>query len=196
NNIKITLYLWRLEMTNAPSDFAIVQREKLLISYQALKGLVLKNNELCVFYSKRMQDEINKFFLENPRIKISYEKEFKNSVSPITLEPRDLHRTAKTVKMDDPIQVKVIRARVLIQLRNKNFPTKQDVIWNKDTKEYFDAEFQKGRLGLSAEQSKYVSKIIQDVNYFNAMFIEHYDQLHNVKTLLERNIDLLEGMYD
>ncbi|GLQ71129.1 hypothetical protein [Vibrio penaeicida] len=183
-------------MTNAPSDFAIVQREKLLISYQALKGLVLKNNELCVFYSKRMQDEINKFFLENPRIKISYEKEFKNSVSPITLEPRDLHRTAKTVKMDDPIQVKVIRARVLIQLRNKNFPTKQDVIWNKDTKEYFDAEFQKGRLGLSAEQSKYVSKIIQDVNYFNAMFIEHYDQLHNVKTLLERNIDLLEGMYD
>ncbi|CCN40021.1 hypothetical protein VIBNIFTn2_120003 [Vibrio nigripulchritudo FTn2] len=183
-------------MTIAPSDFAILQREDLLASYQGLKAVVLKNNEFCMGYSKRKQAELNKFFMANPRVRKVYDAEFKNSISPISLGVRNLHGSAKTSKMDDPVKVRLIRARVILKLANKKFPLRQDVIWHKESREYSDAEFQQGRLGLSAEHYAYLSKVIQEINFFNSMFTTHYEHLHRIKTLLEDNVDLLEGRYD
>ncbi|KGY10341.1 hypothetical protein [Vibrio sinaloensis] len=183
-------------MTIAPSDFATLQRENLLAAYQSLKRVILMNNEFCKAYTKSKQAEIHKFFVLNPRMKKAYEGESRNTISPVALELRNLHGSSKVAKMDDPVQVKLIRARVIIKLRNRRFPLKQDVIWSKASREYSDAEFQKGRLGLSDAHSEYLSRVIHDINHFNFMFTNHYEHLSMTMKLLEGNVDLLEGRYD
>ncbi|MGR5237681.1 hypothetical protein [Vibrio alfacsensis] len=183
-------------MNRTTSDYALEQRYLLEDMYRNARCGIEINNAMCAAFIKTKQKSLYDFFLKNPRITRAYGNEYVNTFTPLSLGVRDLHSQAARERMVDPIVVNLVRARVVVQVTGKKYPIRQDVIWDKSTRTYFDNEFKKGRLNLSDQHSEFLVLVIKQVNQLNQTILSHYRHFLELQNLLENNEIYLGGRYD
>ncbi|CAH0525410.1 hypothetical protein VHP8226_00961 [Vibrio hippocampi] len=154
------------------------------------------NNAMCLAFIETKRKALYDYFLKHPRVTRAFRNEYSNSFTPLTLGHRNLHNPATVRKMDDPVSIKLVRARTVLQVSGKKFPIRQDVIWDKTSRSYFDNEFQKGRMHLNEQQSQFLALIIKQVNEINHTIMRHYYTFLELQNLLEDNEKYLGGDHD
>ncbi|MGR5207042.1 hypothetical protein [Vibrio alfacsensis] len=102
-------------MDDTLSDIAIEQRELLTNSYRQIKKMVEQNNLMCMRFLSTKRAEVNRYFMENPRVWSKGDSEFKNTLSPLSISLKDLHNHKVIANMVDPIKVVALRARVVVR---------------------------------------------------------------------------------
>ncbi|MGR5422427.1 hypothetical protein [Vibrio sp. PNB22_4_1] len=183
-------------MNDTLSDIAIEQRELLTNSYRQIKKMVEQNNYMCERFISTKRPEINRYFMENPRVWLNGDLEFKNTLSPLSITLKDLHNHQFIANMVDPIKIVALRARVIVRQPKKQKPKQQSVIWDADKKMYLPNEFQNGRMNLTQKQSEFIEAILNQINETNKIVYASYYHLVEHQKLLDLNIPYLEGRYD
>lgn len=117
-------------MYESMSDFAIEQRELLTQSYRQVKKVVELNNQMCQKFKDQIRNEINRYFMENPRVWQNGDQTFNDTLAPLSRGLKNLHNPRVVENMVDPMKVIVLRARVVIRPRKRQKPKMQSVVWD------------------------------------------------------------------
>nr|WP_128813581.1 hypothetical protein [Vibrio alfacsensis] len=68
--------------------------------------------------------------MKHPRVTRSYNNEYSNTFTPLTLGYRNMHNPATVRKMDDSVSIKLVRDRLVVKVSGIKIPIRQDVIWD------------------------------------------------------------------